>query len=114
MTNKKQEKKEEQKEKKLTKTEHLEMNLNYEQLNNLELLKKLEVEKRNTFILQRKVQELESNIKLESIKSKLTTIEKRLERSKEEVNKFNKKVMEKYNIEKSFGINPDTGEILEE
>jgi len=107
MTKKKQEKK-------LTRAEHVEMELNHEQMLNLELMKKLELERRQSYLLQRKVQELEAKSKIDLINSKLTTIDKKIEKSREEVNDFNKKIMEKYKIEGSFGINPDTGEILEE
>jgi predicted dithiol-disulfide oxidoreductase (DUF899 family) len=102
------------KEKKLTKSEHLEMELNQEQVLNAKLEMELEVSKKNEVILQARIKQLESEKLLRAKtdlvnnkRQKLTTIE-------EEHRVFVEKMKAKYKIKGAFGIDPDTGIIQED
>jgi hypothetical protein len=102
------------KEKKLTKAEHLEMELNSEQLNNVKLQKEIMLEKKQVKLLKIKIAELENQRTIQALNNTLDNMEVKIKRAEEEVAKFNQKLKDKYKIKSSFGINPDTGIILEE
>lgn len=103
---------------KLTKSELLQMELNLERKQNAE--KKVEIRqlKYNNRLLENKVKSLEDQIKLkldsENSRKEIEAFKAELEREKEICREFNNKLKSKYKIEGSWGINPDTGEILEE
>ena len=103
-----------EKEKKLTKEEHLEMELNSEQLSNVKLQKEIMLEKKQVKLLKIKIAELENQRIIQALNNTLDNMEVKIKRAEDEVAKFNQKMKEKYKIKSSFGINPDTGIILEE
>lgn len=100
--------------KKLTKAEHLEMELNQEQLNNVKLEKMLQVEKKQSKLLKMKITELESRQQLQIMDNKLTTIDSKIALLEKEIKTFNQKMKDKYKIKGGFAINSDSGEIIEE
>ena len=102
------------KEKKLTKAEHLEMELNSEQLSNVKLQTEIMLEKKQVKLLKIKLAELENQRTIQALNTTLDNMEVKIKRAEDEVAKFNQKMKEKYKIKSSFGINPDTGIILEE
>lgn len=100
--------------KKLTKSEHLEMELNLEQLKNLRLEKELGVHKKQIKLLQSKVTELEVKQQIRSVEDTMQVLDAKIKRCEEEVKSFNEKIKTKYKLNGKFGINPDTGEIIED
>ena len=102
------------KEKKLTKAEHLEMELNFEQLRSIRLEKDLMIEKKGNKLLKMKVLELENQRVMQAMNNNLENMKKRIERAEQEVSSFNKKIKDKYKIKTSFGVNPDTGKLIED
>lgn len=99
---------------KLTKSELLTMENNiYQQqvsereLENLKLKKHIEV-------LNGKLAHLELQIKLSSYDKQLENSSKKLQDLKTVTREYNNKLKDKYKVSGPFGINPDTGEILEE
>ena len=100
--------------KKLTKAEHLEMELNHEQIRNVLLEKEIIMEKQRILMLEKKVADLEHEKKVKKSQDKITTVMSKLSLAQKESNEFNQKLKTKYKIKESFGINPDTGEILED
>lgn len=100
--------------KKLTKAEHLEMELNQEQVRIATLEKELLLEKKANKLLKDKIAELESQRVIQAMNNRLDTLKRKEEAVKEEVKKYTNKIKEKYKLKEGFGINPDTGEIEEE
>lgn len=100
--------------KKLTKAEHLEMELNHEQKANTLLQKDILIEKKAVKLLKMKIAELENQRMIQSMNNNLESMVKRIDQADKEIKDFNEKMKLKYKIKNSFGINPDTGEILEE
>lgn len=100
--------------KKLTKSELLEMELNHsnklvrdQELSNIELRKTNE-------LLSLKIKQLEAQIKVGSIDKEIEAKKEQINFEKTKIRDFNNKLKNKHKIEGSWGINPDTGEILEE
>lgn len=100
--------------KKLTKAEHLEMELNSEQLRSLKLEQDLLIEKKQVRLLKAKISELENQRVMQAMNNNLENMKSRLASAEEEIAKHTQKIKEKYKIKTSFGINPDTGEIIED
>lgn len=99
--------------KKLTKQELLKTELYNERKKSRDLeLKVMELQTQIS-ILQFEIRkkEHESNIRLR--KEALDNKKDKNEIDNREHQKFNEKLKDKYKIKESFGINPDTGEILE-
>ena len=99
---------------KLTKNEHITVEFNSEKLKSLKLEKELTIEKKKNILLKIKISELENKINLKLIDNRIENIDKQINEAKHESSTFNNKLMDKYKIKGSFGINPDTGEILED
>ncbi len=99
--------------KKLTKAEHFEMELNVEQLNNIKLQKEILLEKKANKLLKIKIAELENQRVLMASNNNLESCGQRILAAEKEVSDFNKKIMEKYKVKQGFGVNPDTGELIE-
>jgi hypothetical protein len=102
------------KEKKLTKAEHLEMELNHEQVASLKLQKELLLEKKANKLLKIKIAELENQRMIQVMNNNLDSMVNRIAQADKEVKDFNEKVKTKYKLKGSFGINPDTGSIIED
>ena len=90
------------------------MELNSEQLSNVKLQKEIMLEKKQVKLLKIKIAELENQRIIQALNNTLDNMEVKIKRAEDEVAKFNQKMKEKYKIKSSFGINPDTGIILEE
>lgn len=99
--------------KKLTKAEHFEMELNAEQLNSVKLQKEILLEKKANKLLKIKIMELENQRAIMTANNNLDAVAQRISAAEKEVVDFNKKIMDKYKVKQGFGINPDTGEIIE-
>ena len=102
------------KDKKLTKAEHLEMELNLEQHMNVKLQKEIALEKKAVKLLKMKVAELENQRIIQAMNNNMENLERKVKQSEEEINNFNQKLKDKYKVKGSFGVNPDTGEIIED
>ena len=98
--------------KKLTKAEHLEMELNLEQMRNVRLQKEVLTEKKGNKLLRMKIAELENQRAIQAANNNLESAEQRIKRAEKEINDFNQKIKDKYKIKGSFGVNPDTGELI--
>ena len=102
------------KQKKLTKAEHLEMELNAEQIRGLRLESALLLEKKASKLLRVKIAELENQRMIINMNNTIDNLKQRIELAEKDSSNFTGKLKEKYKIKTSFGINPDTGEILED
>lgn len=100
--------------KKLTKSEHLEMELNAEQLRSLRLEKELGIHKKQIKLMQIKISDLEGKQQIKVLEDKMSVVDAKIARIEEDNKKFNEKIKNKYKLESGFGINPDSGEIIEE
>lgn len=103
---------------KLTRTELLEMDLNFANQKNEELLLENLKIKHTNKILSTKIKNLEDQIKFknetEAFKKESEHLEQRVEKAKSVSRKFNNKISRKYKLKGSWGINPDNGEIIKE
>jgi len=103
---------------KLTKTELLEMELNLERKQNAEKNIELKQLRHNNKMLEVRVRNLEEQLKMkaesEKVRKEVEALKAQLEREKEAYREFNNKIKKKHKLKGSWGINPDTGEILEE
>lgn len=99
---------------KLTKTELLEMELNHaNKLAHDRDIKVSELSKTNE-LLNLKIKQLETQVKLIGMDREIEAKKVKLGNLKEDIREFNNKIKAKHKIKGSFGINPDTGEILKE
>lgn len=100
--------------KKLTKAEHLELELLQERIR----LKKMEIDldasKINELMLQARIKQLEAEKLVKSKQDVMTNKKSQLTTIDKEHKEFTDKLKNKYKIKGAFGINPDTGEIKEE
>lgn len=99
---------------KLTKNEMLKMENNLLQQQVYERELEIQKLKKSVELLANQVKSLEALKKADVIDKTIETKRKKIEDIKKENREFNEKIKTKYKIEGSFGINPDTGEIIEE
>jgi len=97
---------------KLTKTELLQMDNNLSNQQLVEKDKEILNLKKTIEVLNNKIRTLESKNNIEMINKTIINKDKQITDLKEVSKDFNEKIKKKYKIEGSFGINPDTGEII--
>lgn len=102
---------------KLTKTERLEVENNILEQENLKLQIELRKLRKNNNILTESIKrkELEERVKNanNAADSEISKFESELKSVKDRTRQTNKKIESKYKLSGNWGINPDTGEIVD-
>jgi hypothetical protein len=103
-----------EKEKKLTKSEHLEMELGQEQVQNAKLLVEVGILRKNELLMKMKIHHLESEKQVKTRDDLINANRRKLTTIEYEHKVFVENIKIKYKIKNGFGVNPDTGVITED
>lgn len=70
--------------------------------------------RKNLEVLNLKIRQLEMNNRIASMEDEIRNNNNKINNIKEKQREFNKSITKKYKIKGNWGINPDSGEIVQE